>query len=195
MGGIKAFRAQLAAHLATYAASGGTAPVKVLAARGADSRGGVHNMACLEGGVVWYPVRHMKFVRTSQLSLPPCVLDGPEQEQPASEAAALLHVFAPAVQAVDTDAVCAAGSALAGTLMPGRLQLPGNWQQLACLEVTVSTRGAVPHLYPPAGWGELRHLQDCFMLALSMVSGSLTALALSELQHCYQRCTAVGVAR
>jgi hypothetical protein len=49
--------------------------------------------------------------------------------------------------------------------MPGRLQLPGLWRELECLEVKVGVAWA-------GGWEELQHLQDHYILAMSLVSGS-----------------------
>jgi hypothetical protein len=176
MGGLDAFRAQLAAHLATYAASGGAEPGRVLAARSSAFAGGQYATAGMEGGILWYPVRHMGFLRDRKLSFAACVVQG--QEQLAGRSEALLHVFVPAVQPADSGAVGAAGSAQVGTAMPGRLQLPGLWQEVACLEVTVGTNHTGAYFYHPGGWQELQHLEDHFMLALSAVSGSLPALYL-----------------
>jgi hypothetical protein len=176
MGGLAAFRAQLAAHLATYAASGGAAPGGVLAARRPGARGNCHLVAELEGAVIWYPVRQASFLQTRQLSFHACVLHG-QQQQFTNRAPAQLHVIVPAVQPADGGAGAETGSVQVGTPMPGRLQLPGLWQEVSCLEVTVGTRSPEPHLYRSGGWGQLQHLQDHYMLGLSAVSGSLAALA------------------
>jgi hypothetical protein len=169
MGGLAAFRAQLAAHLGAYAASGGAEPRQVLTARQGVARG-LHLYTRLEGAVIWYPVRDMTFLRSRQLSFPACVLHG--QQQPVSGAAAALHVLVPTAHPAGSEAVQAAGSTqVAGPLL-GRLQLPGVWQEAACLEVSVCNWSAGPHLYRAGGWPELQHLADHYMLALSAVSDS-----------------------
>jgi hypothetical protein len=171
MGGLDAFRAQLAAHLATYAASGGAAPGQVLEARRAGSRSGTHHTVRLEGAVVWYPLQDLSFVGSGALPLPACVLQG--LQQPASRSVALLHVLTPAAQPAIGSAGGAQGTQNVAAPMPGRLHLPGLWQQVACLEVTLRATGTGPHLHAAGGWGQLQHLPDHFMLALSAVSGSL----------------------
>jgi hypothetical protein len=178
IGGVEAFKSQLAAHLATYAASGGAEPGQVLEAR-TSFRGRTHLMRPQEGGVIWYPLREMTFLQyRSTLNFPHCVLHG--QHQLRHRAPAQLHVFVPAVQPEGDDAVVAAASGQAGIPVPGRLQLPGLWREVGCVEVTVGIRGTSPDLYRPGGWGSLQHLHDHYRLALSMVSGSLQALPL----HC-----------
>jgi hypothetical protein len=57
--------------------------------------------------------------------------------------------------------------------MPGRLQLPGLWQEVACLEVSVykgMRNRHSPYLHDEGAWSDLQHLQDHYMLALSAVS-------------------------
>jgi hypothetical protein len=164
MGGLAAFRNQLAAHLATYAASGGAEPWQVLQARKAGARSNSHFTVRLQGAVMWYPVQDMAFVGSGVLPFPACVLQG--WQQPASKAPIFLHVLIPATQPAGSDAGSGSGP------MPGRLQLPGVWQEVMRLEVTLRATGTGPHLYRPGGWGQLQHLQDHFMLALSAVSGS-----------------------
>jgi hypothetical protein len=75
MRGLAAFRAELAGHLATYAASGGAEPRQVL-----QARKGTHGcFTRLEGGVVWYPVRDMKFFKYQHMFYPAGVLQAQQQ--------------------------------------------------------------------------------------------------------------------
>jgi hypothetical protein len=170
--GLAAFKAQLSSHLATYAASGGVQPQQVLAARRVGS-GGAHMGVRQERAVLWYPLRTAAFLRNSLLSFPACVLWG--LSNLVSGAQATLRVLVPGMQPPGGHNM-AASSSVAACAMPGQLQLPGLWQEVERLEVTVH-KGVVnthgPFLQPAGGWGELHHLQDHYMLALSAVSGNL----------------------
>jgi hypothetical protein len=141
----------------------------VLQVRKAGTRGVIRQA----GGVIWYPVRDIAFLTQPALAFPQSVLQG--QHRHGDGTAALLHVFVPTAQPGDS-----AGSAQAGTPVPGLLQLPGLWQQVVCMEVTVRISSCGPRLHRPGRWPELQHLADHYMLAMSAVSNTLLCSAL----HC-----------
>jgi hypothetical protein len=134
--------------------------------------GNLYQMLQQEGGVIWYRVTDMSFIAAGALPLPPCVLqDLPEW---ALTGWALLRVFVPAAHPAAGPGAGAAGSAPVAAPRPGVLQMPGLWQEVQRLEVTVDGDGPAPSLHPDEeGWGQLQHLQDHFALALSAVSGGL----------------------
>jgi hypothetical protein len=147
----------------------------VLEARRPGTSGTAKNIARQDGGVIWYPVREATFLKKGKkgrvLTFSACVLHG--QQQLANGAAANLNVLVPAEQSTNTEAVGVSGSAQAAGPMPGRLQLPGLWREVACLKVTVGTGSDGRVLRRAGDWGPLQHLEDHYMLALSAVSGGL----------------------